>query len=130
MGSTKVKNQRTALAVVAQEPRAEERRPVEQNAAEASEAPCSDSRASNTAVSGGLAREDRVDGARGVEVADRLHRRQFTAEYKLHVLQEAERCRDAKGIGSLLRREGLYSSHLGKWRQQRERGALSALEPR
>ena len=45
-------------------------------------------------------------------------------------MQEADRCKDTNGIGSLLRREGLYSSHLSTWRQQREEGSLSALAPR
>ena len=43
---------------------------------------------------------------------------------KLRMLAEADRCSEPGQIGALLRREGLYSSHLSKWRQQRERGAL------
>ena len=62
----------------------------------------------------------------GSEVVARPARRRFSAEYKLRVLQEAERCGDGE-LGALLRREGLYSSHLTTWRQQRERGALAAL---
>ena len=54
-------------------------------------------------------------------------RRQFTAEYRLRILLEADRCTERGQIGALLRREGLYSSHLSKWRQQRERGQLQAL---
>jgi transposase-like protein len=53
-------------------------------------------------------------------------RRRFTAEYKLRILQEADRCVPGE-LGALLRREGLYSSHLTHWRQQRETGALVAL---
>ena len=64
------------------------------------------------------------------EVSERPVRRQFTAGYKLRILVEADRCKDTNGIGSLLRREGLYSSHLGTWRQQRTNGSLSALAPR
>jgi transposase-like protein len=60
------------------------------------------------------------------EVPERARRRRFSAEYKLRILQEVDRCGPG-GIGALLRREGLYSSHLGKWRQQRESGALMAL---
>jgi transposase-like protein len=58
------------------------------------------------------------------EVVPKAERRQFSADYKLRVLAEADRCREPGEIGALLRREGLYSSHLSKWRQQRERGAL------
>jgi transposase-like protein len=51
-------------------------------------------------------------------------RRVFSTAYKLRILAEADRC-DAKGeMGSLLRREGLYSSHLTNWRAQRELGSL------
>lgn len=58
----------------------------------------------------------------------RARRRQFTAAYKLRILHEADHC--ALGhLGALLRREGLYSSHLGKWRHQRAQGALAALAP-
>jgi len=63
------------------------------------------------------------------EVPEKAVRRRFTAEYKLHILQQAEACRDEEGIGGLLRREGLYSSHLTTWRRQREIGMLSALSP-
>ena len=58
------------------------------------------------------------------EVLPKAERRQFSADYKLRVLAEADRCSEPGQIGLLLRREGLYSSHLSKWRQQRERGAL------
>lgn len=58
------------------------------------------------------------------EVLVKAKRRRFSAEYKLCVLAEAERCSEPGQIGVLLRGEGLYSSHLAKWRQQRERGAL------
>jgi len=54
-------------------------------------------------------------------------RRSFTAAYKLSVLAEAERASGAGEIGALLRREGLYSSHLSTWRREREAGALEAL---
>ncbi len=54
-------------------------------------------------------------------------RRQFTAEYKLRLLQEADACRAPGEVGALLRREGLYSSHLSSWREQRRQGALAAL---
>ena len=57
-------------------------------------------------------------------------RRQFTAKYKLRILQEADRCTERGELGELLRREGLYSSHLSKWRQQRARGQLQGLAPK
>ena len=58
-------------------------------------------------------------------------RRSFTAAYKLWVLEEADKCREQPGqIGALLRREGLYASHLSTWRRQREAGQLAGLRPR
>ena len=64
------------------------------------------------------------------EVPEKAVRRRFAAEYKLNILQQAEACRDEEGIGALLRREGLYSSHLTTWRRQKEVGLLSALSPK
>jgi transposase-like protein len=64
------------------------------------------------------------------EVVPKAKRRQFTAKYKLRILEEAGRCTERGQIGELLRREGLYSSHLSKWRQQRARGQLQGLAPR
>ena len=64
------------------------------------------------------------------EVPEKAVRRRFTAEYKLKILQQAEACRGEEGIGALLRREGLYSSHLTTWRRQREIGMLSGLSPK
>src|SRR5712691_10367610 len=63
------------------------------------------------------------------EVRERAARRRFTAEYKLRVLREADQCAGLGELGALLRREGLYSSHLTTWRRQREHGALVALAP-
>ena len=56
------------------------------------------------------------------EIPAKARRRKFTAKYKLEVLQEADACTEPGEIGALLRREGLYSSHLSKWRRQREDG--------
>jgi transposase-like protein len=56
------------------------------------------------------------------EVVAKAQRRQFTADYKRRVLAEADSTREPGAIGALLRREGLYSSHLTHWRQQRDRG--------
>ncbi len=61
------------------------------------------------------------------EVVPKAKRRQFTAKYKLRIVREADACAEPGQIGSLLRREGLYSSYLSKWRQQREDGQLQAL---
>lgn len=56
----------------------------------------------------------------------RARRRQFTVAYKLRILQEADHTALGE-LGALLRREGLYSSHLSNWRQQRAAGTLAAL---
>lgn len=53
-----------------------------------------------------------------------LHRRRFSAAYKQRILEEAERCSEPGEVGALLRREGLYSSHLTRWRAQRRAGQL------
>jgi transposase len=63
------------------------------------------------------------------EVVVKPKRRQFTADYKRRILQEAEACTQPGEIGALLRREGLYSSHLTTWRQHRQRGELQGLAP-
>ena len=54
------------------------------------------------------------------EVTDRPQRRRFTAEYKLRIVREADACKGDGDVGALLRREGLYSSHLSSWRRERE----------
>ena len=54
-------------------------------------------------------------------------RRVFTNKYKLRVLEEADRCKESGEVGALLRREGLYSSHLSTWRAQRRHGTLDAV---
>ncbi len=63
------------------------------------------------------------------EVVVKPKRRQFTAEYKRRILQEADACTHPGEVGALLRREGLYSSHLTTWRHQRQRGELQGLAP-
>ena len=58
-------------------------------------------------------------------------RRTFTAEYKQRILQEADSAAATPGgVGALLRREGLYSSHLVSWRRERRAGVLEAMKPR
>lgn len=70
----------------------------------------------------------RVPGAdANPELVERAKRRRFTPEYKLRILREADACRRPGETGALLRREGLYSSHLAGWRKQRDQGALTAL---
>ena len=64
------------------------------------------------------------------EVPVNPKRRMFTAAYKQQILKEADRCEQHGGIGELLRREGLYSSHLTTWRRQRAAGQLQALTPK
>jgi transposase len=59
-----------------------------------------------------------------VEVLAKAKRRRFTLEYKRRILREADRCRKPGELGALLRREGLYSSHLSVWRVAREQGKL------
>jgi transposase len=61
------------------------------------------------------------------EVTAKAKRRSFTAEYKLRILREADALGATGGIGEMLRREGLYSSHLASWRGERERGELAGL---
>ena len=63
-------------------------------------------------------------------VPERPVRRSFPREYKLCILREADRCTRPGQLGALLRREGLYSSHLTTWRQQREEGTLAGLTPK
>ena len=61
------------------------------------------------------------------EVPDKAKRRHFSAQYKLRVLEEADACREPGAISALLRREGLFSSHLAEWRRARREGSLKAL---
>ena len=64
------------------------------------------------------------------EVSDKAKRRRFTAKYKLRILREAATCTERGEMGALLRREGLYSSHIASWRGQAERGELAGLTPK
>lgn len=61
------------------------------------------------------------------EVQDKRPRRRFTAEYQLKILAELERCKSGAERGSIMRKEGLYSSRITEWRKARNTGALSAL---
>jgi transposase len=64
------------------------------------------------------------------QVVPKAERRSFSNEYKLRILAEADACREWGAIGALLRREGLYSSHLDKWRKQRDQGVLTGSKGR
>jgi len=64
------------------------------------------------------------------EVVPVAQRRQYGAAEKLRILEEADACTKLGEIGALLRREGLYSSHLTRWRRERDRGQLDALNPK
>jgi transposase len=75
-----------------------------------------------------------VEGGRAAprpnpEVVARARRRRFTAEYKQKILAQTDAAKGSGDIGALLRREGLYSSHLTKWRREREDGIREGLTP-
>ena len=61
------------------------------------------------------------------EVLEKPVRRRFTAEYKQRILAEADGCNEPGDMGKLLRREGLYSSHISKWRTQRDEAITDGL---
>jgi len=61
------------------------------------------------------------------ELVEQAKRRSFTAKYKLKMLAKADACTKPGEVGELLRREGLYTSHLRYWRKQRKDGALKEL---
>ena len=68
--------------------------------------------------------------AQETEVTAKATRRRFTNAEKLRVLHEADGCTRPGELGALLRREGLYSSHLSSWREARRRGELAGLTSR
>src|SRR5450631_2500825 len=83
---------------------------------------------------GGVAELGFVAGGRAApagvpdpELTLQAKRRKFTAKYKLEILEKADACTAPGEIGGLLRREGLYTSHLTYWRKQRKDGALKEL---
>src|SRR6058998_1529985 len=65
-------------------------------------------------------------GGPAIEVVAKATRRQFTLEYKRKIVREADGCKTPGAIGALLRREGLYSSHLTTWRAARAPGGRTA----
>ena len=81
-------------------------------------------------VAGGRAAPEGVPGPERVpdpELVEQAKRRSFTAKYKAEILAKADACTRPGEIGELLRREGLYTSHLTYWRKQRKDGALKEL---
>ena len=64
------------------------------------------------------------------DVLEKPVRRWFTVEYKSQIVAEADACTEPGALGELLRREGLYSSHLSAWRRQRDEGVLAGLTPK
>lgn len=64
------------------------------------------------------------------EVVPTAKRRRFTGKEKLRILEEADACTEPGELGALLRREGIYSSYLSRWRRERDRGQLQALSPK
>ena len=65
-----------------------------------------------------------VSNVSSPEVQKKAERRRFNAEYKRRILAEAEECTDRGELDSLLRREGLYDSHLSRWRKAEKEGRL------
>ena len=68
---------------------------------------------------------EQAHGGLAIEVVAKATRRRFTVEYKRKIVREADGCKTPGAVGTLLRREGLYSSHLTTWRTARERGELA-----
>ena len=95
-------------------------------AADEAAAGCEDQRAVGELgfVAGGRAAPA---GVPDPELVERAKRRSFSARYKLEILAKADVCTAPGEIGELLRREGLYTSHLTYWRKQRKDGALKEL---
>ena len=87
-------------------------------------------RATGVFPGGAPAAEPSTATAPETEVVAKARRRRLTAEYKRRIVHEADRCTTAGAIGALLRREGLYSSHLTTWRAARDRGELEGLAPK
>jgi transposase len=91
--------------------------------------PASHETAISDAIVGALPADGRGAPRPDPEVLARPKRRTFTGEFKQQVLAEAEAARGSGEIGAVLRRHGLYSSHLTKWRKERKTGILEGLAP-
>ncbi len=81
----------------------------------------------STTLNGRVAHAGRMADSPDPEVAERPRRRRFSAEYKQAILAEYDRCSADGAKGALLRREGLYSSHIVAWRRARDEGGREAL---
>ena len=92
----------------------------ERSGGERSEPPRSGEPAQTAANQAGVSRAN-------PEVLERPVRRRFPAAYKARIVREADACAEPGHIGALLRREGLYASYLGKWRQRLREGGEAAL---
>ena len=75
-------------------------------------------------------RKDELEESMKTEVVAKAKRRQYPAEYKMRILRELDESQGKGEVGALLRREGLYSSLVSKWREQRECGSLTGLAGR
>jgi transposase len=84
------------------------------------------SQSQDVATAGGAESVSRISS----EVLEKTARRRFTAEYKQRILTEADSCTEPGDIGKLLRRGGLYSSHLSTWRARREQAVREGLSKR
>lgn len=73
---------------------------------------------------------DRRPKAPDPEVAEKAKRRRHSAQYKLRILTEIDACTEPGEAGQILRREGLYRSHIAKWRRERREGSLAGLTPK
>ena len=91
--------------------------------------PASQGTGESDSASGELTEGGREAPRPNPEVLARAKRRTYTGEYKLRVLAEADAARGSGEIGAVLRRHGLYSSHLTKWRRERKSGMLAGLAP-
>src|SRR5271157_6084368 len=87
-------------------------------------------RSGRVSIPGGAPRTISAATVPDPEVAAKPARRRFTGDYKRSIVEQSDACQDAGAIGALLRREGLYSSHLSTWRRQARQGELAALAPR
>ncbi len=99
----------------------------QRNGGERSEPECSEG---NPATAAALPPPAAPSSVPDPEVVAKARRRYFTAEHKLRVLREADAGSEAGAIGALLRREGLYSSHLTEWRRLRAAGLLATADER
>ena len=80
-----------------------------------------------TTLSSGEGKRSAAASAADPEVSAKATRRRFTAAYKLSIVEKADACETPGETGELLRREGLYSSHLSSWRKAAREGSLRGL---